>query len=885
MAKANRIQPPTLDEKLFRALIENAHDAVVLYDAKGTIKYASHTIKNFGGYKPADVVGKAGVEFVHDDDKANVQQHFYTLAPGSSVTFAQRLKTKKGEYRWAETTLTNQLHVKEVGGIISNFRDITERKEAEQKAHDSQQLLNTITENVNEGIFLGMIGERFLYANNAFLKLAGYTSFAELEKVRPRDMYVDDSKRLAILEVMYKQKAANDVEVEFYRKDKTTVWVRMSITLLLVPGSVAQYLGTVEDITQKREAELALRESQQLLSSISNNVQEGFFRSTAKEGLIYANDSFARIFGYKNVAEVMSINPNKLYANPKDRARLINLQKENKTISNEEVLYKRKDKTTFLGSLNSTLFHDEQGNLLMDGVIRDITELKRGQQDLQQVNENLQAIMESTEESIYALDKEFRYLAFNENHRQVMKLFYNKEIAIGGDFRMYVKGSHDESWYIKEIKKAFRGECFVKEFAISYKGYENRHIRVTYNPILDTDKRTVRGAAMFVVDITNQKKTEERAGALLNNLTAVLESTKDRIFAVDKDLKYLIFNQAHAELAVKASKRKIKPGDNILKSFTNEHFPTMGPHLKRALKGEYFTTEITLPNNTVTDVSYSPIKNSDGHVTGAAAFVRDVTQRKRNEQKIQLLNEELTNQNWKLETSEEELKLALEELSERNFELDQFMYKTSHDLRSPLSSVLGLVNLAKLDSDYERVMDYLLKIEGRVRKLDEFVRSMLSYAKVSRSEIIISQVNPEELVKNCIRDLEYLENFSKVTVQINVKKPAMLTTDVTTFRLIVANIISNAYKYYNSNTNSYLNIAIDVKPLKATITFEDNGIGIHKEYLDKIFNMFFRATEKSEGSGLGMYIVKQAVDKLKGKIKIDSEYGKGTIISLAIPNL
>jgi len=213
------------------------------------------------------------------------------------------------------------------------------------------------------------------------------------------------------------------------------------------------------------------------------------------------------------------------------------------------------------------------------------------------------------------------------------------------------------------------------------------------------------------------------------------------------------------------------------------------------------------------------------------------------------------------------------------------MYKTSHDLRSPLSSVLGLVNLAKADDDKNRLADYLLKIEGRIRKLDEFVKSMLNYARVSRSEVTNTHVYPEEIVNNCLRELEYLENFKQIQVKVNCPDKSSIHTDATTLRLILANIVSNAFKYYNPRVESYLNITITRNTHTVLFEFADNGIGIHKEYLDKIFDMFFRATEKSEGSGLGMYIVKQAVDKLKGKIELQSEYGKGTTITLEIPQL
>jgi signal transduction histidine kinase len=180
--------------------------------------------------------------------------------------------------------------------------------------------------------------------------------------------------------------------------------------------------------------------------------------------------------------------------------------------------------------------------------------------------------------------------------------------------------------------------------------------------------------------------------------------------------------------------------------------------------------------------------------------------------------------------------------------------------------------------------DYLVKIEGRIRKLDEFVKSMLNYARVSRSEVNATQVYPEEIVNNCLRELEYLENFKQIQVTINCSDKGPILTDATTLRLIIANIVSNAFKYYNPRVESHLNITITRNNKNVMFVFADNGIGIHKEYLDKIFDMFFRATEKSEGSGLGMYIVKQAVDKLKGTIDLKSEYGKGTTITLVIPH-
>lgn len=871
-------------ELKFRSLIEHAHDGIVLYDAEGRIQYASPAIHRFGGYVQKDLIGKHGTDFIHADEVEMVLSYFRNIKHGESITFRQRLLHKKGYYRWGETTLTNQLHIPEVKGIISNFRDISERKEAEEKSDQFQELMETINENLEEGIFLGEFGEKFLYANTSFLKIAGYKSFSELARTRPRDFYVDDRQRVEILGLMAKHRVVRNIELQFYRKNKQKIWARMTISLLNSPARQTQYIGTIQDITKEKQAELKFQQSQKLLSSISDNVREGFFRSTPNKGLIYANDFFVKMFGYSNASEVLNVNPLNFYQNPSDRKRLLAIQKKNGVVSNAEVLYKRKDGSTFWGLQNSKIFTSDDGQQVIDGVVRDISDIKANEDAFHQVHANLLAVMESTQESIYALDKNFRYLSFNTNHQQVMKLLYNKNVVLGESIKSYLKGSKDEIWYPKEIQRAFKGEAFVKEYAVSYKNYTDRFIRISFNPIRNATK-SVSGAAMFVIDVTEQKRLQEAVNQSLANLKAVMEGTKDRIFAIDKKLRYLTFNDAHAQQAKLASGKTPKVNDVILDFFPKNKYPKLHEHVFRALKQHYFTSEVSMPDGSISEVSYSPVKDQSGKVLGTAAIVRDITARKQAEAKITILNNELVSQNWKLEAREQELKLTLDELSERNFELDQFMYKTSHDLRSPLSSILGLVNLAKQDGEQERMVEYLQKIEGRVRKLDDFVKSMLSYAKVSRSEVQTSTIDLKAMINACIHELEYLDNFKKMHITIQQKESVPFQSDSMTLRLIVANIISNAFKYYNPVVNSFLKINISVSAKRALITVADNGIGIKKEYLSKISQMFFRATEKSEGSGLGMYIVKQAVDKLDGQMKIESTYGKGTTIRLEVPNI
>src|SRR5688572_7573449 len=177
----------------FQALIENAHDAIVVYDSAGRIKYASKSLKKVLGFNVREVVGKFGTAFVHPDDIERTSKSFYSLLkkPRKTITLFQRIRHKKGGYIWSEALLTNFNHLPEIRGIVSNFRDITEKKLAEEKIQKTKQLLESITQNLSEGIFMGILESKFLYVNEAFLKLSGYNSMPEVLRLKLSDFYVD----------------------------------------------------------------------------------------------------------------------------------------------------------------------------------------------------------------------------------------------------------------------------------------------------------------------------------------------------------------------------------------------------------------------------------------------------------------------------------------------------------------------------------------------------------------------------------------------------------------------------------------------------------------------------------------------------------------------
>jgi signal transduction histidine kinase len=192
--------------------------------------------------------------------------------------------------------------------------------------------------------------------------------------------------------------------------------------------------------------------------------------------------------------------------------------------------------------------------------------------------------------------------------------------------------------------------------------------------------------------------------------------------------------------------------------------------------------------------------------------------------------------------------------------------------------------LARLDkkTDPYEIFDI---IESQTHRLEDFIKDIIDYSRISRVGNHFSKIDFNELIKNSLEDNKYVNGFEKVDVSLKVDGEYEFHTDTNKMKIIFNNIISNAIKYYDAHKpSSYLQIIISKSYKKATIEIIDNGMGIKKERIPKLFTMFYRATDTGQGSGLGLFIIKEALNTIKGEISINSIYGKGTTIKITIPN-
>lgn len=237
-----------------------------------------------------------------------------------------------------------------------------------------------------------------------------------------------------------------------------------------------------------------------------------------------------------------------------------------------------------------------------------------------------------------------------------------------------------------------------------------------------------------------------------------------------------------------------------------------------------------------------------------------------------------------LRKNEADLNQKNEELTKVNEELDRFVYSTSHDLRSPISSLKGLINLTKYTDNPTEIKSYLEMMETRLIRLDKFIKDISDYSRNSRLPLNVGDVNIKSLVNDSIENLQFYPGAEKIKLEISIPEGLTIQSDSTRMQILIGNLLSNAFKYTDAEKrDSFIKIQAESSEKNVVIIIEDNGIGIHPEYLSKIFEMFFQGYEKSDGSGLGLYIVKETLDKLNGKISVESEPGKGSVFRITLP--
>jgi hypothetical protein len=253
------------------------------------------------------------------------------------------------------------------------------------------------------------------------------------------------------------------------------------------------------------------------------------------------------------------------------------------------------------------------------------------------------------------------------------------------------------------------------------------------------------------------------------------------------------------------------------------------------------------------------------------------------------LESKVTERTAQLSSAYEELRATLETnkrqteiIENKNAELDAFFYRISHDLRGPVSSLLGLSFLAKREVKDRDALEYLERQHLQIERLSNIITGLINLTKLNRAEIQQEKIDFEKIIDDCIVSANNLPNFRRLTVEKEIQPGIEFYSEWTLLNAILQNLIENAIKY-SMPSSPFVKIVVQQDHDWILIVVEDNGEGIPPEHQEKIFEMFYRATQNASGTGLGLYILKRSVDRLKGTIDLKSEPGVGSVFTVRLP--
>jgi signal transduction histidine kinase len=251
-----------------------------------------------------------------------------------------------------------------------------------------------------------------------------------------------------------------------------------------------------------------------------------------------------------------------------------------------------------------------------------------------------------------------------------------------------------------------------------------------------------------------------------------------------------------------------------------------------------------------------------------------------------LLMDQARDQMKDIRGKSKELKTKNKQLRALNRELDNFLYSTAHDLRSPLSSLLGLINLMRYENRDGSLKEYLSMMEKSIHRSEYFISQIVNFSKNKRMKIAPEPIHLDELIEEIFEQNSFVEGFDRIERRVNINDHHVFYSDKNRVTILFNNLISNAIRYADTaKENSFIEINARISPTEIAIVFGDNGIGIPPEHLDKIFDMFYRADYNSKGTGLGLFIFRETIKRLNGEVRVESQPGIGTNFFLRLPNL
>ncbi len=854
--------------------ISNIYQGVVVYDADHRLAICNEKFAVMRGLPEALLEDHPTLE-----DVVRYQAecgYFDTLGDEVDTQVAAALARTleaTADAPWEQTCASGSIHeIRTVnlpdGGLVQTFSDITERRQQE----DSQRAL---LDSIALPLFVLSDEDTYLYLNDHAAVVMGCDS-ADLIGQQVRSVFVDPEERLRWKSLMNQDGRVDDFETRIRLADGGLGWGLFSSRKLWFQGQSA-HLSVVSIITDRKDAEEALRQSEELLRTTFDTTSVGILQQAPDGGhRLAVNHAFCEMTGYTE-AELLQ-RPFKSVTHPDDvmaaRARRDKFYTENIENDSSEFRIVHKDGTVKWVSRTISALRDGDGQIeRFVSFIHDIDGRKRAEASLAEKERHLSTALDNMSQGLALVDAEHRYVMFNDLYRDFLELS-DAELRVGQSFEEVVRllaargeyGDGDVDVLASERMEELASDQFVDR-ELSFES--GRTMQARKSPLPNG------GAVITLTDITGRKRAQEAIARQERRLATALENMSQGICLIDRDLKFVMFNDQFQDMldlsdehlavghrlqdAIRALAVRGYYGPGDVETIIEERLATL-------TNDQFVERELTLPDGKTVSARKSPISNG-----GLVITLTDITRRKQNER---------------------EIVAAKEAADAANTAKSDMVATVSHEVRTPMNGVLGMARLlrdTKLDSEQRECLETVI---SSAESLLRIVNDLLDVSKLDAGHLELETIPflPRDIVTQpvAVMTARAEEKGLRLVTLIGTDIPEVVIGDPHRLHQVMLNLISNAVKFTQSGTVTVELKCVENDTNAPTLEFSitDTGSGIKPEDQEKLFAPYSQAAadvaRKYGGTGLGLAICRRLLDLMGSTIELDSVPDEGSRFSFRL---
>lgn len=860
-------------ERFLHIVLDSIPTRVFWKDRNSVFVGCNHWAAYDAGFASVtDVVGKTDYDLYAKEDAERFieddQRVMRTDMP--KLFFEETLPQLSGATKWV---LTSKVPLRDsdgtVIGLLGTYDDITVRKQAELDLKLAKFSINHATSSI---VWVSKNGN-IVDFNPAFCQLLHYSReellslrIADIDPLYPAEDWETHWNALRDSQVL-------NFITKHRRKDGRELDVEVRAHYLEF-NNVEYNCAIVNDVTDRKLSEEKMRTSHRFMQALLNNIPDGVFWKDRESKYLGANALFMKIANCASEEELLGKSDFDFpWIEQAERLR----QDDREVMeSNSSKLYYVEPLRNADGKIHYNLVtkvpllnnHGEVMGVL--GTFRDITEQKEIEIALKENEMLFKGVVQNVQAIIFIIDQQgiFR---LSEGLGLAALGLKAGEVIGKSVFEMY----NDYPEVTTAIRRALEGEIIENESTFFGITYSTRYAPMT------SDAGVISGILCVSFDITSRKKLEQELSSLNEELEEHVNELKDSELKLRQIIQsspmgiyvYEVNNKGElvmvdtnpaADMLTGIDNQKLI-GKTIQDAFPGlEQTEMPARYLEAALNGTTWTNENFYFNNGQVDGVFEVYAFQAGRNRVAIMFL-NITERRQIEAAIKLKNEELV---------------------KINAELDRFVYSASHDLRAPIASLLGLIAVARAEKDMTEIGLLLNMQERSLHKLDDFIQDIVSYSRNNRVEIGAAPIDFRAIVEGIFEQLHHMDDLARIERRISIPADLKFTSDEKRISVILNNLVSNAIKYSDlRKKDSFVEVSVVKNGKGVVVCVSDNGEGISEEHLPRIFDMFFRATSRSMGSGIGLYIVNEMVNKMQGTVEVVSVRGEGSKFFVKLPDL